>query len=162
MKEQLIFSELASEQFIFSELAPERLLEALSLIRNVFLEYEAPEYSSEGVQEFINFIEPEAIKKMQVERNMRIWTCDCDGQIVGALAARETHIHLLFVSGQYHRRGIARQLFNLMLKFFNPSEVTVSASPYALEAYRRLGFDCTDTEQTVNGLRFTPMKYFRL
>lgn len=33
------------------------------------------------------------------------------------------------------------------------------SSPYAVEVYRHLGFAPTDTEQTVNGLRFTPMRF---
>jgi len=32
------------EQFIYGELKAERLLEALMLVREVFLEYEAPNY----------------------------------------------------------------------------------------------------------------------
>ena len=45
------------------------------------------------------------------------------------------------------RRDYARQVF------------TVHSSPYAVEVYRHLGFVPTDEEQTVDGLRFTPMQY---
>ena len=38
---------------------------------------------------------------------------------------------------------------------------TVHSSPYAVEVYRHLGFAATGPEQTVNGLRFTPMEYKR-
>ena len=31
--------------------------------------------------------------------------------------------------------------------------------PYAVEVYRHLGFNETDIEQTVNGIRFTPMRF---
>ena len=37
--------------------------------------------------------------------------------------------------------------------------VTVHSSPYAVEIYSRMGFEPTDTEQTVNGLRFIPMEH---
>jgi len=149
-------------QFEFSELEAERLHEALSLVREVFLEYEAPDYSDEGVDEFMRFINPEAIRKMLLNNIMHIWTCKDDGKIIGVLAGgkkeRKNHIFLLFVNGQYHRRGIARRLFNMMTEHYNPREITVNSSPYAVEAYHRLGFADTDAEKTVNGLRFTPMK----
>lgn len=37
--------------------------------------------------------------------------------------------------------------------------VTVNASHFAIPIYHKLGFIDTDKEQTVNGLRFTPMTY---
>jgi len=145
-------------QFIFGELDVERLSEALSLVREVFLEYEAPEYSAEGIQEFMRFIEPAAINKMLSEGAIHIWTCENDGQIIGVIGARSGHINLLFVSGEYHCKGIARRLFNMMAEHFKPAAITVNSSPYAVEAYHKLGFIDTDAEQTVNGIRFIPMK----
>ena len=150
-----------TEQFTFSELDPVRLHEALSLVRDVFLEFQAPGYFKEGVQEFMRFTEPETICAMLSENKMRIWTCICTGRIVGVLAARNDHIHLLFVDKRFHRNGIARQLFNRMVENFNTSEVTVYSSPYAVEAYRKLGFADTDKEQIVNGMRMIPMKFNR-
>ena len=37
--------------------------------------------------------------------------------------------------------------------------ITLNSSPYGLPFYQSLGFHETDTEQTVNGIQFTPMKY---
>lgn len=147
------------KQFTFSELAIERLDEALALMREVFLGFEALDYSDEGIQEFKRYIEPEAIKDKISERKMRIWVCESGDSIVGALAAGCNHINLLFVRGQYHRQGIARQLFNMMTACYNSSYLTVHASPYAVGAYKRLGFVSTDAEQAINGLRFTPMRW---
>lgn len=56
------------------------------------------------------------------------------------------------------RKGIGRSLFETMRKDYDRQEFTVNSSPYAVEVYRHLGFKETDTEQTVNGLRFTPMR----
>lgn len=147
-----------TEQCSFGILNIDRLTEALALVRDVFNEYEAPEYSDEGVQEFMRFIEPEAITKMLTENEMQMWTCEDNGKVVGALAAKREHICLLFVHGQHHRKGIAHHLLDQMIEHYNPSAITVNSSPYAVEAYRRLGFVDTDAEQTVNGMRFTPMK----
>ena len=76
------------KQFPVRRLYPEEIQSALDLCWEVFLQFEAPEYSEEGIQEF-----------------------------------------------------------------------TVNSSPYAVEIYRHLGFEVMDQEQTVNGIRFTPMKY---
>ena len=42
---------------------------------------------------------------------------------------------------------------------YDKQEFTVNSSPYAVEVYRHLGFEEMDQEQTVNGIRFIPMKY---
>ena len=146
------------EQFAFKELEIDRLQETLTLIRKVFLEYESPDYSDEGIQEFMRFVEEDAMKRRLTERTIHIWICEDNDKIVGALGARSDHINLLFVNGNYHRKGIARKLLHIMIGHFNPSAITVNSSPYAVEAYRKLGFVNTDTEQTVNGLRYIPMK----
>ena len=59
----------------------------------------------------------------------------------------------------YHRRGIGRRLFEAMRRDHAQQVFTVNSSPYAVEVYRHLGFVPTDDEQSVDGLRFTPMQY---
>lgn len=70
---------------------------------------------------------------------------------------------MLFVKKEYHRRGIARRLFQIVKErcknLSNVKEITVNSSPYALGFYARLGFINTAEEQTVAGIKFTPMKY---
>lgn len=51
-------------------------------------------------------------------------------------------------------------LFEEMKKDFEKQVFTVNSSPYAVKIYEHLGFRATDSEQTVNGLRFTPMVYY--
>jgi len=150
---------ILNEQYSFSEMDLERLYETLELVRDVFMEYEAPDYSGEGIEEFLRFLDPIEITDMIEEEKMRIWTCESDGEIVAMLAGREDHINLLFVSGEHHRKGIARRLLETMIDYYDPDAITVNSSPYALEAYRRLGFVETKQEQTENGIRFTPMKW---
>ena len=59
----------------------------------------------------------------------------------------------------YHRRGIGKKLFDAMRRDYAHPVFTVNSSPYAVEVYRHLGFVPTGEEQTVDGLRFTPMQY---
>ncbi|MDR0306284.1 MAG: GNAT family N-acetyltransferase [Chitinispirillales bacterium] len=147
-----------NKQYVFGQLELERLDEALTLIRNVFYEYEAPEYSDEGVEEFMRFLTLENYRDMIKQDKIHFWTCENNGKTIGVLGARFDRINLLFVNGHYHRKGIARRLLEMMIEHFNPAEITVNSSPYAVEAYRKLGFIITDTEKTKNGIRFTPMK----
>ncbi|MGL5512269.1 MAG: GNAT family N-acetyltransferase, partial [Sporomusa sp.] len=94
---------------------------------------------------------------------LHMWGGLIDSKLVGVIATFPCdHICLLFVDKAYHRQGIARTLFNRMLDYYKTSggcsAITVNSSPYAVGAYQRLGLIATDSEQTVNGIRFIPMK----
>lgn len=129
---------------------------ALELIRRVFDEYEAPDYSKDGISEFYNSIgDAEWVSGL-------CFTGAFVGDILaGVMATRSegSHIALLFADGKYHRKGIGRRLFQTALESTLTERVTVNSSPYGTEFYHRLGFCDTDTEQSVNGMRFTPMEY---
>ncbi len=51
------------------------------------------------------------------------------------------------------------ELFRLLLRDMPDGRITVNSAPCGLPFYRALGFRATDNEQTVNGIRFTPMEY---
>jgi len=157
--------------YLFSELDTDKLYDTLTMIRDVFMEFEAPDYSKEGIEEFLRFLEPDEIQEKLDDKSLRMWVCEVadrssnatdaknNGEIIGAIAASEDHINLLFVAAQHHRKGIARQLVETMKDNYKPSYITVNSSPYAVEAYRKLGFTETDTEQQIKGIRYTPMKW---
>ena len=63
------------------------------------------------------------------------------------------------LAAAYHRRGIGKKLFEAMRRDYAHPVFTVNSSPCAVEVYRHLGFVPTGEEQTVDGLRFTPMQY---
>jgi ribosomal protein S18 acetylase RimI-like enzyme len=139
------------------------LSEALSLVWSVFLEFEAPEYCEEGVAEFKRYIEPDAIRERLYRDELKMWICLNEDSVVGIIAMRPPcHISLLFVDKHFHHQGIARALFEHVLESVKAEgkhkEMTVYSSPYAAGFYRKVGFIDTDTEQTVNGIRFIPMK----
>lgn len=150
--------------YIIKEVDISDLKNALSLVWNTFLEFEAPEYSDEGIEEFKNYIEYEDMKKRIINSELLLWGCYDKDNIIGVIAVRiPSHISLLFVNKEYHRQGIAKALFNKSLEYYyknniNISEMTVNSSPYAQEVYRKLGFVDTNSEQIVNGIRFISMK----
>ena len=154
---------MESIEYLINEIKPEDLEEALDLVWNVFLTYEAPDYAEEGVREFRQFIEYDSIKKKLTDNEFRMWIYKDKGKIKGVLAPRPPcHISLLFVDGAYHKKGIARAMIRIMVDCHKTNrqskEITVNSSPFAAEAYHKLGFTDTGSEQTVNGIRFIPMK----
>lgn len=128
--------------------------EALDLVWRVFLEFEAPDYTEEGVKEFKTTIEDEAWIKAR-----KFFGAFEDGKIVGVIATKEdTHIALFFVDGKSHGQGIGRKLYDFIATL-NPSKhFTVNSSPYAKDIYHHMGFQDLSEEQCIHGLRFIPME----
>lgn len=143
------------EEIIIKEMKREDWKDALSLVWKVFLEYEAPEYAKEGVDSFHHTLEDDSYLSM-----LRMFGAYKDGKLVGVIATRSegTHIAFFFVDGKYHRRGIGRKLFETIKGLCPSQKMTVNSSPYAVPVYHKLGFSDTDKEQTVDGIRFTPME----
>ena len=70
------------------------------------------------------------------------------------------HLALLFVDPALQRHGLGRRMLARALKLWpqaGVSQVTVNASPNAVEAYARLGFAPDGEVQTHNGITFQPM-----
>lgn len=133
----------------------EEMPEALKLVWEVFMEFEAPDYTEEGIKEFkktiddVSWVEARDFYGAYDERN----------KILGVIATKDTtHIALFFVDGKYHKQGIGRKLYNKAKSLNNNEFFTVNSSPYAHEIYKHLGFVDTDKEQCIKGLRFYPMK----
>lgn len=129
--------------------------DALALMWKVFLQFEAPEYSAEGIASFRASLEDE-----ERIRSMTFYGAFDGKKLVGVLCMRAPqHIAGFFVDADYHRRGIGRTLFETMRQDYDRQVFTVHSSPYAVGFYRRLGFVPTQGEQITNGLRYTPMRF---
>lgn len=89
------------------------LSEALKLIESTFMLFVAPDYTDQGVQSFLGFISDE--KNI---RAMIFFGAFEDGELKGVMAVNSdrSHICCLFVDARNQNRGIARALFNFLLK----------------------------------------------
>lgn len=136
------------------ELYVNEMDKAIDLVWHVFLEFEAPDYSEQGVKEFWNSIHDE-----EYLNKLRIYGAFEDEQILGMIATRNEggHIALFFVDGNYQRQGIGMKLFSLVSEDNTGGSITVNSSPFAVPIYHRLGFVETNSERVTNGLRYTPM-----
>lgn len=149
------------QNYTIQPLETGRLAEALALVKTVFMEFEAPEFSEEGIESFLKCIDRALVQGQMDSSELAVWTCRQNRKIVGVIGiTARGHIRLLFVATKHHRRGIARALLQEGVKVFQEkdfSQLTVNSSPYAVSIYQHLGFGITQEEQCVNGIRFTPM-----
>lgn len=140
---------------------------ALSLALEVFMEFEAPEYAPEGVTAFKeSVIESNKFREAVASGENPIYAAFDGDKMIGIIGMRSnmTHICLAFVRKEYHRKGAATAMFRYLLeevKRLHPEHktITLNSSPYGVPFYEHIGFIATDSEQTVDGIRFTPMIY---
>lgn len=134
------------------------LAAAISLIWETFLQFEASDYSDEGIQSFRDFIEND-----EIVNSLEVFGAYDNDELKGVIATKENrkHICCFFVKAEYHKQGIGRKLWEYVLDSSNHSEYTVNSSPYAVPVYHKLGFIDMDSEQLSDGMRFTPMKFIR-
>lgn len=143
------------DDIVIRKMKENELDKIITLVMDVFMKYEAPDYTDEGINSFKDFVfDKEKVK------SLKILVAETDGKIVSMIAVRNnTHIALLFTHEDYHRKGIAKRLFETVKKGLDKGTImTVNSSPYAVDVYKKLGFVIEENEQTVDGIRFTKMK----
>ena len=131
---------------------------ALDLAWIVFSEYESPDYSEEGTEEFRKCLHDE-----EYLHGIDYYGAFDGQKLIGLIGIRTEleHICFFFVDGQYHRQGVGTMLFNYLLENYKGNIMTVNSSPFGVSFYKRLGFTPTEEEKIINGIRFTPMIYER-
>ena len=136
---------------------------AVNLTLEVFMEFEAPEYSQEGIHTFIDYIHSNETREILLNKANVFLGCFYKKQLVGIIAFRnESHVSLLFVNKNYHRKGIATRLMKKAVKLTKKkgvNEITLNSSPYAVPFYHKFGFVDTDKQLLTDGIKYTPMKY---
>lgn len=135
--------------------------DAMEVCWKTFLEFEANEYSKEGVEHFLNFISSNELYKMFLigEYIMYVAKDSTNDKIIGVASLRScNHVSLLFVDRDYHKKGVGKALLqNLQNGLKDNLRLTVNAAPYAVGFYHKLGFMDTKEEQLTDGIRYTPM-----
>ncbi|BBB92600.1 MAG TPA: GNAT family N-acetyltransferase [Methylomusa anaerophila] len=157
----------------YREMRPDEIQQVSDMVKAVFDQFVAPGFSQQGVCEFYKYVQPERIlQRLQEDLSFILLAENLgnmgngDKKIVGVIEMkRACHVALLFTDGNYHRLGVAKTLFQLSLDKLRATGLkvnicTVNSSPYAVEAYKRLGFCPTKCEQEKYGVRFVPMEIF--
>lgn len=127
---------------------------AIDLIWKTFLEFEAPNYTQEGIDEF-----NKSINDYDWVHKKKFYGYYEDNKLLGVIATNNiNHISLLFVDGNYHKKGIGRKLYNYVRELNNTTYFEVNSSIFGHEFYKKLGFHDIDTERCIHGIRFFPMR----
>lgn len=140
------------------ECTPEERSRALALALDVFMQYVAPDYSSEGVETFRAFV-----GGTEAAESLAIYGAFEGETLAGMIATRNNggHITLFFVDSRYHRHGVGRALVEKVASLCPDDLLTVHSSPYAVPVYEKLGFSAICEERLNDGIRYTPMKFVR-
>lgn len=142
-------------------LAADRYEEACALVGRVFNEFVAPLFPPEGVEEFLSYVTPEALATRREEGNLQLAAWQGGGLAAFLEMRTGPHLALLFVDPALQRRGVGRSLLARALELWpepGSGQVTVNASPNAVDAYARLGFLPSGELQTHNGITFQAMR----
>lgn len=139
--------------------------EAMEVAWKTFLDFDAKDYSQEGIDNFRKLLDSGEMKDMFIAGVYKLHVATCGDRIVGIAGMRRTnHISLLFVDADYQHRGIARELVRSLqssLPIPVGVKMTVNSAPYAVGFYHKLGFIDTDSELTSDGIVYTPMTLLR-
>ena len=132
------------------------------LICGLVEKFIAGEFSSQGRDFLLSTMTADAIRQ-SMQSGYRYHVAEIKGLLAGVVAVRgNAHLYHLFVAEQFHRKGIAKKLWQLAMKEClhdgNTGEFTVNSSAYALGVYKKLGFVAQPGPKEKNGVVFYPMK----
>ncbi len=133
-----------------------------SLMRALSEEFIVNDSAAEAAASFIRENDERAIADF-IDAGIVYRVAEIDGRVVGFIAMRENrHLFHMFVDKAYHRRGIARRMWDVAraaaIAAGNPGVFTVNSSNYALPVYEKLGFVRTAPTQQAKGLLYNPMR----
>ena len=137
-------------------LSADEIPAALELAWKTFSAYESPDYAPQGTEEFRKCLHDDAYLS-----GIEYYGAFDRERLVGEIGIRPDRMHIcfFFVDGSCHRRGIGSGLFRYLRQIYPRDTITLNSSPYGLPFYKAIGFVPTEEEKTINGIRFTPMKY---
>jgi GNAT superfamily N-acetyltransferase len=133
------------------------------LIKEVYDEFVAPDYTKEGNIFFYAYINPEAIFSRQCIQN-NILLAFMDGILAGMIEMRDhSRVSLLFTRKEFMQKGIAQKLLHeaihlCLLRNPDLKSISVHASPFSIPIYQKLGFIPISTMQEANGILYMPME----
>ncbi len=151
-----------TEVFRIAPLDESRVEAASAMMLRTFERFNAPGFPPEGRQSFFEAGSPEALRLLMREGRI-VQLALANERVVGVLGMSTTrHLKLMFVDGEYHRRGIAAQLWAAVRPLClaqddSDAPFTLNATDYAVSAYERLGFKQSADRTQKNGIVFTPM-----
>ena len=138
---------------------------AMKMIWKTFLKFEGEDYTEEGIRNFFEFITDDDLYRAFLRGNYQMMVALDEKRVIGAASIRNcNHLSLLFVDEDYHYRGVGRKLMQALCDYLKTEAgeryMSLKAAPYAVDFYRKLGFQAVAPEETVSGIRVTSMEKY--
>jgi len=132
------------------------------LLRELACEYIVHESPPEGAATFLSENDEMGVRGF-LARGHVYHVALVDGTLAGFVAMRDhSHLFHLFVGKRWHRRGLARALWetarDAALDAGGDGAFTVNSSNFAVPVYEAFGFVRVGPTQCVKGLYFNPMR----
>lgn len=132
------------------------------LLRELAREYIVHESPPEGASTFLAENDEMGVRGF-LARGHVYHVALVDGELAGFVAVRDrSHLFHLFVGKRWHRRGVARALWETArvaaLAAGGDGAFTVNSSNFAVPVYESFGFVRVGPTQCAKGLYFNPMR----
>lgn len=136
---------------------------ALKLIWEVFQEFVAPFYTTEGITNFYHmFIQSEEFRNKFRIGQQRGYGMFVNDELAGVVSVSASyHMSCLFVKGKYHKQGIGTKLLEAVVEECRRNgvpKIELNASPYAVPFYHYMGFRDVGEQTSYKGIVYTPME----
>ena len=135
----------------------------MRMIWRTFLKYEGNDYSQEGIKNFFDFITDDELHASFLKGQYQMMVALVGGQVIGAGSLRSrNHLSLLFVDERFHHMGVGSALLRRLCDYLKTEagdrRMSLLASPYAVDFYRKQGFRQVRPETEYAGIRVTAME----
>jgi GNAT superfamily N-acetyltransferase len=151
-----------AEELLIRSIQEDDIQQVSALMLRAFWLDIAPLLRPLGIATLQIFFSPEALHRRLAQDHF-ILVAELAQRLLGMVDVRQgKHITSLFVDPPYQRKGVGRALLQAALNCMrqvNPDlqEITVNASPNAVQAYENFGFQPVGDLQERNGVLFIPM-----
>lgn len=153
---------MAAFDLMIKKVALEDIEEGFQVIWEVFSEFVAPDYTQEGIDYFYSeFVKGKKFRKKFMDGTEVMYGAYAGDELAGVLSISLTNtVSCVFVKGKYHRMGIGKKLFEIVIKESKRqgvAQIRLNASPYAISFYHAIGFHDTNVRSSYKGIVYTPM-----
>lgn len=136
---------------------------AMDMVWKTFLKFEGEDYTEEGIRNFYDFITDGKLYASFLEGEYQVMVALDGARIIGLASVRSrNHLSLLFVDEDYHHKGVGRALMKRLCRYLQEDAgeryMSLKAAPYAVNFYRKLGFQTVRPEEEYSGIRVTSME----
>lgn len=153
---------LAAKPMLIRPLVAADIPVVAALLRELAREYIVHESPPEGASTFLAENDEMGVRGF-LARGHVYHVAVIDGQVAGFVAVRDrSHVFHLFVGKRWHRRGVARALWeaarDAAIAAGGDGSFTVNSSNFAVAVYEAFGFVRVGPTQCAKGLYFNPMR----